>query len=63
MPESQTGAQADVIVVGAGIAGLVATLELLRSGHTILLLDRCAPRELGGLARELTERLERFRLA
>ena len=42
----------DVIVVGAGLAGLVSTLELLRSGHTVLLLDRCRPHELGGLARE-----------
>ena len=42
----------DVIVVGAGLAGLVCTLELLRSGHSVLLLDRCAPYELGGLARE-----------
>ncbi|HEY2767691.1 MAG TPA: FAD-binding dehydrogenase [Solirubrobacteraceae bacterium] len=45
-------AQPDVIVVGAGLAGLVSTLELLRGGHTVLLLDRCAPQELGGLARE-----------
>ncbi|MGH2853837.1 MAG: FAD-binding protein [Solirubrobacteraceae bacterium] len=42
----------DAIVVGAGLAGLVSTLELLRSGHTVLLLDRCHPHELGGLARE-----------
>jgi uncharacterized protein len=42
----------DVIVVGAGLAGLVATLELLRSGHTVTLLDRCQPQEVGGLARE-----------
>lgn len=42
----------DVIVVGAGLAGLVSTLELLRSGHTVLLLDRCDPQEVGGLARE-----------
>jgi predicted oxidoreductase len=42
----------DVIVVGAGLAGLVSTLELLRSGHDVLLLDRCHPQELGGLARE-----------
>ena len=52
MPESQASAHADVIVVGAGLAGLVSTLELLRSGHTVLLLDRCRPEELGGLARE-----------
>ncbi len=44
--------QPDVIVVGAGLAGLVSTLELLRSGHDVLLLDRCAPQEIGGLARE-----------
>lgn len=43
---------ADVIVVGAGLAGLVCTLELLRSGHSVLLLDRCRPEQLGGLARE-----------
>ncbi|HTD57801.1 MAG TPA: FAD-binding protein, partial [Solirubrobacteraceae bacterium] len=42
----------DVIVVGAGLAGLVSTLELLRSNHTVLLLDRCRPQEIGGLARE-----------
>jgi predicted oxidoreductase len=42
----------DVIVIGAGLAGLVSTLELLRSGHSVLLLDRCDPQELGGLARE-----------
>jgi predicted oxidoreductase len=42
----------DAIVVGAGLAGLVSTLELLRSGHDVLLLDRCRPHELGGLARE-----------
>jgi predicted oxidoreductase len=47
---SQT--QPDAIVVGAGLAGLVSTLELLRSGHTVLLLDRCDPQEIGGLARE-----------
>jgi hypothetical protein len=45
-------ARPDAIVVGAGLAGLVSTLELLRSGHTVLLLDRCHPQEIGGLARE-----------
>jgi uncharacterized protein len=42
----------DAIVVGAGLAGLVTTLELLRSDHTVLLLDRCKAPEIGGLARE-----------
>src|SRR4051812_34304740 len=43
---------ADVVVVGAGIAGLVATLELLEYGRDVLLIDRCEPEEVGGLARE-----------
>src|SRR3954470_13764002 len=44
--------EADVVVVGAGIAGLVATLELLEHGRDVLLIDRCKPEEIGGLARE-----------
>jgi uncharacterized protein len=47
-----SGPDPDAIVVGAGLAGLVSTLELIRAGHTVLLLDRCRPHELGGLARE-----------
>src|ERR671938_750704 len=43
---------ADVVVVGAGIAGLVTTLDLLEAGRDVLLLDRCKPEEVGGLARE-----------
>jgi uncharacterized protein len=46
------GQRFDVIVIGAGLAGLVTTLELLGSGRRVLLLDRCAPDEIGGLARE-----------
>jgi uncharacterized protein len=49
---SDVPARADVVVVGAGIAGLVTTLELLGAGRSVLLLDRCRPHELGGLARE-----------
>jgi predicted oxidoreductase len=44
--------RADVVVIGAGIAGLVTTLELLEFGRSVLLLDRCEPHEIGGLARE-----------
>src|SRR5881392_505283 len=43
---------ADVVVVGGGIAGLVATLELLEHGRDVVLIDRCRPEEVGGLARE-----------
>jgi predicted oxidoreductase len=45
-------ARGDVVVVGAGIAGLVTALELLDNGRDVLLLDRCRPEEVGGLARE-----------
>jgi hypothetical protein len=46
---------AQVIVIGAGIAGLVTTLALLEEPHgpsSVLLVDRCYPQEVGGLARE-----------
>ena len=49
---SATAESADVVVIGAGIAGLVATLELLDRGRDVLLLDRCRAEEVGGLARE-----------
>ena len=39
-------------MVGAGLAGLVTTLELLERGREVVLLDRCRPEEVGGLARE-----------
>src|SRR5690348_13851512 len=42
----------DVIVVGAGIAGLVCALELIEYGRDVVLVDRCRPDEVGGLARE-----------
>jgi predicted oxidoreductase len=50
--EAGPEAQPDVVVIGAGIAGLVTTLELLNHGRGVILLDRCRPEELGGLARE-----------
>ena len=43
---------ADVVVIGGGLAGLVTTLELLERGRDVLLIDRCKPEEVGGLARE-----------
>jgi predicted oxidoreductase len=45
----------EVVVIGAGIAGLVSVLELLElpgGPASILLVDRCHPQEVGGLARE-----------
>ena len=42
--------KADVIVVGAGLAGLVATCELLESGRSVILLDQEGEQSLGGQA-------------
>lgn len=44
--------QTDVVVVGAGIAGIVAAYELLNRGRRVLLLDRDVEENLGGLAKE-----------
>ncbi len=44
--------QADVVIAGAGLAGLVAAHELLEHGKTVLLLDKDVPKKLGGLAKE-----------
>jgi predicted oxidoreductase len=41
---------ADVIVVGAGLAGLVATAELADAGRRLLLLDQEGEQSLGGQA-------------
>lgn len=42
--------QADVIVVGAGLAGLVATHELVRAGRRVLVVDQENVENLGGQA-------------
>lgn len=41
----------DVVIVGAGIAGIVCALELLDQGRRVLLLDRDQQERMGGLAR------------
>ncbi len=47
-----TDTSRDVVVIGAGLAGLATTLELLDLGREVLLADRCFEHEVGGLARE-----------
>nr|MCW2728096.1 FAD-binding dehydrogenase [Aeromicrobium sp.] len=42
--------EADVIVVGAGLAGLVATAELVQAGRTVILVDQEGEQGLGGQA-------------
>src|ERR1700712_3692945 len=44
------GMDADVIVVGAGLAGLAATAELVDAGRSVLLLDQENAANLGGQA-------------
>ncbi|OCB13773.1 FAD-binding dehydrogenase [Mycolicibacterium porcinum] len=43
-------ADADVIVVGAGLAGLVAACELVERGHRVLIVDQENAANLGGQA-------------
>ncbi|MEM6986529.1 MAG: FAD-binding dehydrogenase, partial [Pseudomonadota bacterium] len=45
-----TTADADVIIVGAGLAGLVAAAELGDRGKRVILLDQEGPQNLGGQA-------------
>ncbi|PMC74985.1 FAD-binding dehydrogenase [Brachybacterium sp. UMB0905] len=44
------GHEADVIVVGAGLAGLVAATEIAAAGRRVLLLEREGEQDLGGQA-------------
>ena len=41
---------ADVVVVGAGLAGLVTAVEAARAGRKVVLLDQEGPQSLGGQA-------------
>ena len=41
---------ADVIVVGGGLAGLVATVELVRAGHRVVVVEQENAANLGGQA-------------
>lgn len=47
---SAAPAQADAIVVGGGLAGLVATAELAAAGRRVLLVDQEPEQSLGGQA-------------
>jgi hypothetical protein len=47
-----TAERADAAIVGGGLAGICAALELLDAGKRVLLLDRDEPTRFGGLAKE-----------
>jgi len=55
----ETKSQCDVVIVGAGPAGLTAGYELARNGHQIIILEQ-DPRYVGGLARTIQYRGFRF---
>ena len=42
----------DILIIGAGLAGIVCALRLLDQGRRVLLLDRDSEPHFGGLARE-----------
>lgn len=44
--------QSDIVIAGAGIAGLIASYQLLKSGFTVQLFDKDLEENLGGLALE-----------
>lgn len=44
--------ESDVLVIGGGLAGIAAAIELLGAGQRVLLIDRAPGDELGGLAKE-----------
>ena len=47
---TETKYQADAIVVGGGIAGIITALELLNHGKKVALIDRDEESQFGGLA-------------
>ncbi|HEY7544557.1 MAG TPA: FAD-dependent oxidoreductase, partial [Blastocatellia bacterium] len=49
MPEANY--KADVIIIGGGLAGLVAAIELLDCGKSVALIERADEDRFGGLAR------------
>ena len=50
MSAGRSAGDADVVVVGAGLSGLVATAELVAAGRRVVLLDQESAENLGGQA-------------
>lgn len=44
--------QADVIIIGGGVAGITAAIDLLEVGKSVIIFDRDTEKNFGGLAKE-----------
>lgn len=44
--------QTEVLVIGAGLAGICTALQLLDNNHSVLLIDACAEQRFGGQAQD-----------
>ena len=44
--------ETDVLIIGGGLAGIAAALELLERGRRVLILDRDEESRFGGLAKD-----------
>lgn len=44
--------KADVVVIGGGLAGIAAAIELLDYNRSVALIERAREERLGGLARK-----------
>jgi predicted oxidoreductase len=44
--------QADVVIAGGGLAGIVTAYELLGAGKKVLVIDKDKQENFGGLAKE-----------
>lgn len=44
--------KSDIVIIGAGLSGIVAAIELLSLGFKVLILERDTREKLGGLAKE-----------
>lgn len=52
MTESRRNLQADVVFAGGGISALVAALELVQGGRSVLILERNGAERVGGQAKD-----------
>jgi glycine/D-amino acid oxidase-like deaminating enzyme len=52
LKKQEDGTVSEVIVIGGGIAGICAALELLDAGRRVLILERDTEENFGGLAKE-----------